>query len=126
MNSKCCVQLYGFTSVMGRVMGTGTLVHFLGSMNLSPMILSPMIPGVPVPVVLEAKETAVPFLPKGLLFYLILLCSSIKMEISPKSPISFGRTNMLFGFAYFIKCSFMESTSKSSMLLFVLKPIGSM
>ena len=78
----------------------------------------------------EAKETAVPFLPKGLLFWnynhLILLCSSIKMEISPKSPISFGRTNILFGFAYFIKCSFMESTSKSSMLLFVLKPIGSM
>ena len=34
--------------------------------------------------------------------HLILLCSSIKMEISPKSPISFGRTNMLFGFAYFI------------------------
>ena len=38
---------FGFKRIFGtapnRVMGTGTLVHSLGSMNLSPMILSPMI-----------------------------------------------------------------------------------
>lgn len=53
------------------------------------------------------------------------LCSSIKAAISPKSPISFGKTNIFLGLTYFLKSSFISAISISTIGVLVLKPTDS-